>query len=168
MRRPADKLCSYAHVDDSSDEVLLREMGKRLERVRAFSTFEHLREVDRDAYRAIEMMAREVIRQRDDEKWSVAHDDEHTKGEMAAAASCYAANACLHSCSPDTAFKPGDMPPAAWMWDRKWWKPRGWNRDLIRAGALLAVEWGRKSRELLTKTTHFAEDITRPSQETAK
>lgn len=146
-----------------SDESLLHEIKFRMDRVKPFAAFERLLELDRDAYEAVEQIAREIVRQRDPEfgeGWTVEHDDQHDKGEMAAAASCYAANACLKIAGENT--YPAGEPPAAWMWGAEWWKPKNVNRDLIRAGALIAVEWGRFFRAAARKySTHS--DL--PSQE---
>jgi len=95
---------------------------------------------------ALDEIAAERERQIAVEGWTPEHDDQHARGEMAAAASCYAANACLAACSPETAFKPGDIPPAAWMWGAGWWKPKGARRDLVRAAALIVAEIERLDR----------------------
>jgi hypothetical protein len=65
------------------------------------------------------------------EGWTVEHDDEHTEGELAMAAACYAAN--------NTSM----WPPT---WDFSWWKPKDRRRDLIRAAALIVAEIERLDR----------------------
>lgn len=66
-----------------------------------------------------------------------AHDDQHTEGEMANAAACYALlNRGVHS-----------IFPWWWPWDHKWWKPKDRRRDLIRAAALLVAEIERLDRK---------------------
>lgn len=106
-----------------------------------------------DPYSAlmIESVALERLRQIESEGWTPDHDDRHDKGEMAAAASCYAANACLAACAPETVFKRGDIPPAAWMWAREWWKPNTAQHDLKRAGALIIAEAARRMRRSSTE-----------------
>lgn len=79
-------------------------------------------------------------RQIEIENWTPAHDDEHTKGELAHAAIAYAM----------WATQPGEMelssPPAWWPWDLSWWKPKDMRRDLVRAAALLLAEVERMDR----------------------
>lgn len=87
--------------------------------------------------KAIDDIAAERVRQIS-EGWTPEHDDEHVNGALSAAASCYAANACLAEAEPNLVYRPGDPPPAAWPWDKSWWKPNGVRRDLIRAAALIA------------------------------
>lgn len=128
-----------------TDEELVAALKERLARGRRGSEFSHPEKLDQNAWQALSWMALEIIRQREEEQWSIEHDDtEHTNGQLAAAASCYAANACL-SIAKERTYAPSD-PPAAWPWDAQWWKPKNVNRDLIRAGALIAVEWGRWMR----------------------
>lgn len=86
----------------------------------------------------------ERFRQITKEGWTVEHDDEHARGEMSAAASCYAANACLNV-SGEPSYATGH-PPTAWMWGAEWWKPQGARRDLIRAAALIVAEIERIDR----------------------
>lgn len=105
-------------------------------------------------------------RQVEVEGWAPEHDDEHTNGEMAIAAACYAWNAP----------RPLEIEDA-WPWDRRWWKPttpevtivpcrcrsvsecnhcaiapdaltRARMRDLAKAGALIAAEIDRLDRAL--------------------
>ena len=139
-----------------SDESIVHEIEKRMKRVREFSTFDRLKELDPDAYMAVEMIAREVCRQRDPEfgeGWTVEHDDQHAWGEMSRAASCYSHLAGLQIRAEARARRdqvdttaPSMAVPGDWPWDEKWWKPKNINRDLIRAGALIASEWGRWKR----------------------
>lgn len=109
------------------------------------SVFDQLLRVDNDAYDALAAVAAECIGQRQREGWTATHDDAHSRGEMAAAASCYAANACLAACEPENQYALGN-PPAGWMWDAEWWKPKTPWRDLTRAAALCVAEMGRRIR----------------------
>jgi hypothetical protein len=62
------------------------------------------------------------------EGWTPAHDATHTKGELARAAACYAL---------------GGRPPGLWPWGDQWWKPSTPERNLEKAGALIAAEIDR-------------------------
>lgn len=76
-------------------------------------------------------------RQVETEGWTPEHDDEHSKGEMAAAAACYALNASV------------PMPklmPSYWPWATEWWKPTNPRRDLVKSAALLLAEIERLDR----------------------
>lgn len=83
-------------------------------------------------------------RQRWDEGWTQEHDDAHDKGEMAAAAACYALNAV-----PER-FADGVV-PIFWPWSREWWKPKSRRRDLVRAAALIVAEIERMDRASVAK-----------------
>lgn len=78
-------------------------------------------------------------RQVDLEGWTPQHDDEHEGREMAAAAACYAANAC-------EGVWDGGWPGEAWPWPREWWKPSTARRDLVKAAALILAEIERLDR----------------------
>lgn len=84
--------------------------------------------------RAAEDVLRERWRQIDREGWTSAHDDKHTDGEMAQAASCYAW------------YATGVKPPLLWPWEDCWWKPGDRRRDLVKAGALILAEIERLDR----------------------
>lgn len=95
--------------------------------------------------RGLHDVMQERIRQVTEEGWSAEHDDQHIRGELGAAAACYAVpsrlrDACVQYFWPIT-------------WDRKWWKPAGAHddlsarrRDLVRAGALIIAEIDRITR----------------------
>lgn len=84
--------------------------------------------------------ARDVLaereRQKSGEGWTEAHDDAHSRGEMAAAAATYAINTFIRGLSVSM----------YWPWDMKWFKPKGTRRDLVRAGALILAEIERLDR----------------------
>jgi hypothetical protein len=87
---------------------------------------------------ALEDVVRERFRQISAEGWTPEHDDEHTGGELATAAACYAAP-----------HFPGGMegrPPFRWPYDAEWWKPKSRRRDLVRAAALIVAEIERLDR----------------------
>ena len=71
------------------------------------------------------------------EGWSAEHDDQHAKGEMAAAAANYALNASDWR---------GQRVLSTWPWDYDWWKPKDRRRDLVRAAALIIAEIERLDR----------------------
>jgi hypothetical protein len=82
-----------------------------------------------------ELIAAERQRQIDAEGWDAAHDDQHRRGELAAAARCYAEQPISW-----------DM-PEEWPWDSDWWKPsHELTRNLVKAGALIAAEIDRLQR----------------------
>lgn len=85
---------------------------------------------------------RERKRQQEVEGWTIEHDDEHTDGQMADAAACYARNSIMQ-------YK---IAPPGWPWDAKWWKPKGQRRDLVRAAALIVAEIERLDRAAVGKS----------------
>lgn len=78
----------------------------------------------------------ERYRQVEAEGWTPEHDDAHNAGAMVVAAACYA----LQGDAIDA------VPPEAWPWAMKWWKPAGARRNLIKAGALILAEIERIDR----------------------
>jgi hypothetical protein len=96
-------------------------------------------------------------RQITQEGWDAEHDSEHTDGELAQAAACYANLAAdLVSHDYDCDFTDAaqyasrhDWPDS---WDRAWWKPSPDPvRNLVKAGALIAAEIDRLQREQTAK-----------------
>lgn len=83
----------------------------------------------------IEIISEERKRQQEIEGWNSEHDKEHTIGELALAAACYAII---------PAMRPAKLPPAYWPW-QDWWKPTPEDRikELAKAGALIAAEIDR-------------------------
>lgn len=75
--------------------------------------------------------------------WTPEHDSEHDVAELATAAACYVLSATSGFSAEEYA---GDV-PTAWPWDPKWWKPKGYRRDLVRAAALLIAEIERSDRD---------------------
>lgn len=90
-------------------------------------------------------IAEERWRQQEAEGWTPEHDDQHAKGELAAAAAAYAFEASLSDHIRDKDWSNGET-PACWPWSREWWKPKDRRRDLIRAAALLVAEVERLDR----------------------
>ena len=77
-----------------------------------------------------------------DEKWDDEHDDQHRNGELAIAGACYARHAATFPYTDIQAYRSAPPPPD-WPWDAEWWKPKQPQRDLVRAGALMAAEIDR-------------------------
>lgn len=86
---------------------------------------------------AVQSVISERQRQQSVEGWTPEHDDEHTEGEMAEAAACYAM----------FANNQGFSVPDLWPWAREWWKQSGQRRDLVKAGALILAEIERIDRQ---------------------
>ena len=78
----------------------------------------------------MEAVIEERYRQIRVEGWSTAHDDAHLPGELSRAGACYGLRA----------GSPNPEPPPQWPWEREWWKPHGFRRDLVVAGALNFAE----------------------------
>ena len=89
-----------------------------------------------DAISGAELIAAERARQVAEEGWMPDHDDEHSGGELLAAAICYA----------EHRFGSGWVVPPSWPWELSYWKPREPIDNLIRAGALIAAEIDRLQR----------------------
>ncbi|MFU1923053.1 ead/Ea22-like family protein, partial [Klebsiella pneumoniae] len=66
------------------------------------------------------------------EGWTPEHDDEHSHGQMARAAACYA----LAGSSAPNDGTAALLVSLAWPWDEQWWKPSTPRRDLVKACAL--------------------------------
>ena len=82
-------------------------------------------------------VAAERRRQIEAEGWTPEHDDEHSVGELAKAAACYAL--------VSAGFNP-DATITVWPWHRLWWKPSDKRRNLVKAGALILAEIERLDR----------------------
>jgi hypothetical protein len=118
---------------------------------------------------AIADIREERVRQMRAEGWTEAHDDKHSRGEMAVAAACYAIKSSHWGSPPLTpAYEhpieativgqgPGpirrhftvgtiDVIAMLWPWGGNWWKPKGRRRDLVRAAALIVAEIERIDR----------------------
>ncbi len=81
-------------------------------------------------------------RQVEAEGWTPEHDDEHSHGQMARAAACYA----LAGSSAPNDGTAALLVSLAWPWDEQWWKPTSARRDLIKACALTLAEIERLDR----------------------
>jgi len=86
----------------------------------------------------IALISDERKRQREEENWTIEHDDKHTNDQLAIAASCY----CLPNGQRE--FRVRDQ----WPWEYEWWKPTPDDRirELVKAGALIVAEIERLQR----------------------
>ncbi len=76
------------------------------------------------------------------EGWTPEHDDEHSHGQIARAAACYA----LAGSSAPNDGTAALLVSLAWPWDQQWWKPTSARRDLVKACALALAEIERLDR----------------------
>lgn len=87
----------------------------------------------------VSLIDAERRRQVEVEGWSHEHDAEHSDGDLAMAAACYAIpfDERLHD------YRKGA--PVSWPWDAGWWRPTPGDRvrELVKAGALIAAEIDR-------------------------
>jgi hypothetical protein len=90
-------------------------------------------------------------RQVEAEGWTPEHDDEHARGELCAAAACYALASTQYGPEPADAYdrERERYIRETWPWSDAWWKPRGQRRDLVKAGALILAEIERLDRAAL-------------------
>lgn len=104
---------------------------------------------------AIELIREERERQKNVEGWTPEHDDEHTNGELANAASCYAMTEderetvlSIYFCAQGRDFDNREDKPLSWPWAKMWWKPTSNDRikELVKAGALIVAEIERLQR----------------------
>jgi len=99
----------------------------------------------------IDLIAAERQRQIDAEGWTVEHDDEHSRNELAWAAASYAippARGPLYEGEHPTYIYADTGLPITWPWDAEWWNPSPEDRvrELVKAGALVAAEIDRLQR----------------------
>lgn len=83
--------------------------------------------------KAVQDVLAERQRQIEAEGWTPDHDDEHSHGELADAASCYARDAAIRL-RGRAGFT---FLPIEWPWKSSWWKPSTARRNLVKAGALI-------------------------------
>lgn len=103
----------------------------------------------------VSLVAAERARQIAKEGWTPEHDDEHSNGALALAASCYAEPHAEREIILDR--------PAKWPWAREDWKPTPNDRirELVKAGALIVAEIERLQRAALrpsARGTHEGTD----------
>ncbi|MHC9098251.1 hypothetical protein [Pseudomonas aeruginosa] len=81
------------------------------------------------------------------EGWTPERDDEHSHGQMARAAACYA----LAGSSAPSDGTAALLVSLAWPWDEQWWKPSTARRDMVKACALALAEIERLDRATATQ-----------------
>ncbi len=96
----------------------------------------------------------ERFRQIEGEGWSIEHDDAHHVGELARAGACYARFA-------GTVSWTANMAPNDWPWSIDWWKPNGFRRDLVRAGALILAEGEKFDRNRFKRRVKVEKPVRR-------
>lgn len=89
----------------------------------------------------VALIAAERQRQIDAEGWTPEHDDKYADSELVRAAICYAHSGSGFSYGSDCNHA------VLWPWEPSWFKPRDMERDLVKAGALIAAEIDRLRRE---------------------
>lgn len=107
--------------------------------------------------KAISDVIAERERQQSKERWSTAHDDQHTAGELARAAACYAYLSTLDSDAKNAhvaacwGHMEGFSSIVTMLWPdgfgTQWLKPKDQRQDLVRAAALLIAEIERVDRD---------------------
>lgn len=87
-----------------------------------------------------ELIADERKRGIEVEGFTAEHDDQHTHGELSAAADSYRIYADAQE-KHGTGNLPTCFIPKQWPWGREWWKPNeDIVRNLVRAGALYQAQ----------------------------
>lgn len=118
---------------------------------------------------AVKMIADERQRQVSKEGWTPEHDNEHTEGDLALAAACYAAPIPIRgevtstvqcgcreaSCEHTFGIIEKKEWKDPWPWDKKWDKREKHDRirQLVIAGALIVAEIDRLNRALPSPPT---------------
>lgn len=107
-----------------------------------------------------ESIISEIHRERERQythKWhSNEEDDKHTEGQLAKAASCYAAGETVYRIDflcYGRDFNPKPSIKDLWPWAGCWWNPKTRRDDLIRAAALIVAEIERLDRAVLLQET---------------
>jgi hypothetical protein len=98
----------------------------------------------------IELISAERERQQSEEGWTEDHDKHHTHGELSRAAAVYAMHPDYRLFEGENRGKrSGDTTPLQWPFSWDWWKPTPHDRirELTKAGALIAAEIDRLTRE---------------------
>ena len=103
-------------------------------------------------------MLAERRRQIHAEGFTLEHDDEHHRGELAIAAACYAEEAFCQLRTPDRLPEISAIVPQLWPWEPDWWRPSlDARRNLVKAGALILAAISQIDRAIdneLQEPTH--------------
>lgn len=97
----------------------------------------------------IELIAAERVRQIAVEGWTPEHDERHDRGELIAAAICYAGVPLIRMTYKPKAAEEEitECMATRWPWEESWWKPSDSEiRNLVKAGALIAAEIDRREQ----------------------
>lgn len=100
--------------------------------------------MDHNISKAMQDVIDERQRQVSAEGWTPEHDDEHTGGELAAAAAQYMLVAYEQACGEQGPFLPT---PDLWPWSRQDFKPKDQRSNLVRGIALGLAELERLDRQ---------------------
>lgn len=85
-------------------------------------------------------IARQRMKQTLSKGYDAAHDDQHTRGELALAAACYAIT--TNDISDKHLIK-----ATIWPFEREFWRPKGTRHNLEVAAALIVAELARLQRK---------------------
>lgn len=91
---------------------------------------------------ALADIAAERRRQMEAEGWTPEHDDQHSEGQLEAAAASYAIDAACRAFGGAASSNP----PRTWPWSQDWWKPTTARRNLVKSAALCAAAIERIDR----------------------
>lgn len=94
----------------------------------------------------VQAVIAERFRQIEGEGYEPQHDDQHEGGELARAGAAYALYAPSHT-SENKSRGVFALAISAWPWRKEDWKPTGFRRDLVKAGALVIAEGERFDRQ---------------------
>jgi hypothetical protein len=129
-------------------------LALQLAREKAHPNFDGRYNADTERVKTgIELIAAERERQITAEDRTPKHDDEHRLGELSQAAACYAdiAGALMHGASVEDIrgyYCDCTGPNPQWPFEDETWKPtQDPLRNLVKAGALIAAEIDRLSRQ---------------------
>ncbi|MDH0290617.1 hypothetical protein N7414_15945 [Pseudomonas sp. GD04087] len=93
------------------------------------------------------------------EGFSLEHDDEHHKGELAIAAACYAEEAFCQLQDPDRLPEISQIVPSLWPWEPSWWKPSlDARKNLVKASALTMAAIGVIDRAIERELLELSHD----------
>lgn len=91
---------------------------------------------------ALADIAAERRRQMEVEGWTPEHDEQHSEGQLEAAAASYAIDAACRAFGGAASSNP----PRTWPWSQDWWKPTTARRNLVKSAALCAAAIERIDR----------------------
>lgn len=99
------------------------------------------------SFAVAEELLLERQRQIEVENFGPRHDDAHDKGEIAAAAACYAMHACAGSIeNKELQLRAWAFMKDLWPWAQHWWKPTSRRASLVKSGAMIIAEIERLDR----------------------